>query len=297
MINRIIDIADMPARLSIDNGLLVIKNGSEQAAKVPVSDVTALIVSDMRVSYTNSVLSRLSGNGAAVVICDERHQPAGMVLPLAGHATQTERLCMQASRGAPVKKQAWKQIVRAKIKAQGRLLRSIRGHDFGLSAMAGSVRSGDPDNYEARAARKYWPALFGKDFRRQREGGGANSRLNYGYAVLRALTARAICSAGLHPSLGTHHHNRYDAFCLASDLMEPYRPLVDACVVGMERERFEREELDRADKAALLSVFAGEHETDGQMWNFFSLVSRTAHSLVDLYSGEGRKLFYPKFSP
>ncbi len=151
-----------------------------------------------------------------------------MLLPLVTHSLQAERFAAQARLAAPVRKRAWQQIVQAKITAQGRLLKERTHNDHGLDAIAKSVKSGDTANVEARAARIYWGKLFGETvFRRDADGDGLNACLNYGYAILRAVVARSLCGAGLHPSLGIHHHNRYDAFCLADDLMEPFRPLVD----------------------------------------------------------------------
>jgi hypothetical protein len=176
------------------------------------------------------------------IVSNEKHLPAAMLLPLSTHSTQTERFARQAAVSLPTRKRAWQQIVQAKLRAQARLLEETTGADQGLHVMAGRVRSGDPDNLEAQAARVYWPALFGKEasgeaFRRDPEGEGINVHLNYGYAVLRAIVARALCASGLHPSLGVHHHNRYDTFCLADDLMEPFRPLVDRVVAGLRHSR------------------------------------------------------------
>ncbi|MEW5772416.1 MAG: type II CRISPR-associated endonuclease Cas1 [Thermodesulfobacteriota bacterium] len=292
MTSRVIDIGDVPVRMSVRGDLLVLRSGEKQETAIPPDEVGALIVSNPQASLTNAVLARLTAAGAALVFCDERHQPCGMVLPLAAHRTQAERFAAQAAATLPMKKQAWMQVAKAKILAQARLLKARRGTDGGLAAMAAKVRSGDPDNQEARAARKYWPLAFGPGFTRDTDGGGLNSWLNYGYAVLRAVVARAICGAGLHPSLGLHHHNRYDTFCLASDLMEPYRPLVDGCVAALRGVYGDRE-LDKEIKRDILAALAGEIRAGGQSRTLFSLAAQTASSLVEYYVGNRKRLFFP----
>lgn len=192
---------------------------------MPLADVAALIVSHPQVTYTHAVLPGLAAAGAIFVACDEKHLPAAMLLPLVAHSTQTERIGKQAALSLPTRKRLWQQIVQEQIYARARLLEERTGKDWGLTPMAAQVRSGDPQNLEGQAARIYWQNLFSPEpFRRDPEAEGLNSCLNYGYAVLRAAVARALCGAGLHPSLGLHHHNRYDPFCLADDFMEPFRP-------------------------------------------------------------------------
>lgn len=186
-----------------------------QEQTVPLEDIAVIVAAHPQVTFTLAVAAGLARYGGLLVTCDEKRQPAAMMLPLATHHLQTERYGAQAQLRAPVRKRLWQQIVRAKIAAQGRLLEEKIGKDCGLGMMAGRVRSGDPDNLEARAARIYWPALLGESFRRSPEGDGPNPLLNYGYAVLRATVARAICAAGLHPTFGLHHRNRYDTFCLS----------------------------------------------------------------------------------
>ena len=207
MTERILDIPEGPARLSVNLGRLVIKRG-EETVTMPISELAVLVVSHPAVSYTHAVLAGLCAEGGAVVLCNEKRLPVGMLFPLEGHFAQVERFSAQAASSLPTKKQLWKQIVRAKVLAQGRLLEKLSGADRGLILMARRVRSGDPSNIEAQASRRYWPALFGEDFRRNPDSPGENQLLNYGYAVLRAVVARAVCAAGLHPSLGLHHHNR-----------------------------------------------------------------------------------------
>jgi CRISPR-associated protein Cas1 len=213
-----------------------------QTQTIPFADIAVLVTSHPQISFTQAVLAGLAAAGGMFIVSNEKHLPAAMLLPLSTHSTQTERFARQAGVSLPTRKRAWQQIVRAKLRAQARLLEEATGSDGGLGVMAGKVRSGDPDNLEAQAARIYWQALFGRGasgeaFRRDPDGGGVNVHLNYGYAVLRAIVARALCASGLHPSLGVHHHNRYDTFCLADDLMEPFRPLVDRVVARLHRSQ------------------------------------------------------------
>ena len=231
---------------------------------MPLADLAVILVAHPQVTYTQAVLSGLAAAGGVFVACDGRNLPVGMMLPLAAHHAQAERFAAQARAPLPVRKRLWRQIVRAKINAQAALLVELRGTDFGIEAMAGRVHSGDPSNVEARAARRYWPRVFADlDFRRHRENEDQNVLLNYGYAVLRAIVARAICAAGLHPSLGIHHHNRYDAFCLADDLMEPFRPAVDRAVAEYMGTHDEPYKLEAAAKQQIIGELTGRYDLDG----------------------------------
>jgi CRISPR-associated protein Cas1 len=232
-----------------------------------------------------------------VVLCDGCHNPAGLLLPLVGHTTQQERFEAQAAAGLPLKKRIWGQIVRSKVERQGAVLLQAYGGDAGLGAMSRRVRSGDPGNSEALAAQRYWPRLFGDPaFRRRRDGAGPNALLNYGYAVLRAAVARAICASGLHPSLGLHHCNRYDPFCLADDLMEPFRPVVDTVVLSIVRERGAATPVDRESKIDILSVLSGRFDANGERRTLFDWLSCSAASLARIYSGSRENLDLPELA-
>jgi CRISPR-associated protein Cas1 len=242
------------------------------------------------------VLSGLATAGGVFIACDGHNLPVAMMLPLASHFAQAERFAAQARAPVPVCKRLWRQIVRAKIAAQAALLIELRGTDFGLRALVARVRSGDPSNVEARAARRYWPQLFADlDFRRHRENEDQNILLNYGYAVLRAIIARAICTAGLHPSLGIHHHNRYNAFCLADDLMEPFRPTVDHAVAEYLAAHDEPYGLEPAVKQQIIAELTGRYSMDGDQRTIFDVAARMAASLADIFLGNGEKLSLPKF--
>lgn len=309
MTERILDFSERPARLNVRNGLLVIDLSSghsgrdpesglrardAQAQSIPLADIAVLIAAHPQISFSHAVLAGLAEAGGMFIACNERRMPCAMLLPLENHSTQTERFQAQANLPLPNRKRLWQQIVKAKIQAQARLLKENTGQDWGLEMLAATVRSGDPQNVEARAARIYWKNLFGDDnFRRNPEGEGLNPPLNYGYAILRAITARALCAAGLHPSLGVHHHNRYDAFCLADDLMEPFRPVVDRSIAELREEREGDPELDRETKRAILEALLARFTAEGESRTLFDWVSRTASSLaLAIESGE-KKLEIP----
>jgi len=294
MIDRVLDISDRPAKLHVRNDQLVIEPEGGEPVSAPLAEIAALVVSHPRVSYTHSVLDGLARAGAALVVCDQKHLPSAMLLPLAGHYVQAERIGAQAEAPLPLKKRLWAEIVKAKVANQGRLLRLLLKNDHGLVALSRRVRSGDPDNLEAQAARRYFEALFGKKFKRDREADDHNRNLNYGYAVVRAAVARAICAAGLHPSLGLHHHNRYDAFCLADDLMEPFRPLNDLAVFLWLKTAGPDAPFDLEAKRAILRGLADQFQVDGERRSLFDLAGRAASSLAHVFIGKRKKLALPE---
>jgi len=294
MIDHVIDLSDAPAALRVRLEQLVIEREGQPAVTVPLADIAVVILAHPQLSCTQAVLAGLAARGAALIVCDDRRLPAGLMLPLATHFAQTERIAAQARAARPVGKRCWQQVVRAKIRAQADLLMRLRGDDYGLTGLVGAVRSGDPANVEAQAARRYWPALFADDnFRRRHEAEDQNRLLNYGYAVLRAIVGRAVCAAGLHPSLGIHHHNRYDAFCLADDLMEPYRTVVDEAVVEYTAGLGSDAPLDRAAKQALLGALTGRYASAGESRSLFDWAGRTAASLARIFMKQDDRLFYP----
>ncbi|MBI5184456.1 MAG: type II CRISPR-associated endonuclease Cas1 [Nitrospinae bacterium] len=294
MTNRIIDVSDN-ANLHIIHSNLAVEKGGEVLSSIPLEDIAALVLSCPWLSVSHAVLSEVTSAGGIIVICDQKHQPAGMVMPLDSHFTQGERFKIQAGVSKPVQKRLWQKIVAAKIKAQSRLLFKLNNEDMGLFEIAGKVSSGDFGNREAMAAQRYWKALFKNDnnFRRDRDGEDQNRLLNYGYAILRATVARAVCASGLHPALGIHHHNKYDPFCLASDLMEPYRPLVDEAVACIFEKHGKTVPLSREIKERLLLPFTQTYGVKRESLTLFSHVSKTASSLVSIYSGEGKELYLP----
>lgn len=295
MTEHILDISEQSGTLRVRYGQLVFEQEGETTASVPLSELATVVVSNNRVRYSHALLAGIAQEGATLVVCDNKHLPAAMLIPLAGHYVQGERFRMQAQVNKPTKKRLWKQIVQAKLRAQAALLDDLRGEDEGIGRMADRVRSGDKDNMEARAARRYWRALFADpDFQRSRDADDQNRHLNYGYAVLRSLVARAVCGVGLHPSLGLHHHNRYDAFCLADDLMEPYRPLVDRAVVRWVADHDPTGPLDQATRKHLIKSLTGTLELEGAERTLFDVLRRCASSLVKVLEGKEDKLLIPE---
>ena len=288
---RILDISDRPTRLSVRYSQLVIQPDGAEEVTTPLSEVAVLVLSQPQVSITQAVVSGLAENGGSVVFTDGKHLPSAMMLPLQVHSTQTERFAAQIDASLPLRKRLWQQLVRGKIRAQGRLLRELHGADSGLLAMAERVRSGDAGHLEAQASRKYWPLLFNDPkFRRGREGPDQNSHLNYGYAILRATVSRALCAAGLHPSFGLQHHNRYDPFCLANDVMEPFRPVVDRAVYSWVQEHDPAEPLGKDAKAALLAPFFSRYVMEGESRTLFDAVARLASDLASAFLRKDAKV-------
>lgn len=295
MTERILEIAETPVRLRVELSQLVIDPLEGDRVTTPLSELAVLVLSQPGVTMTQAVISRLAEAGGTLLVCDSSHMPSAMMLPLASHVLQTERFRRQIEAPLPLRKRLWQQIIQAKVRAQGRLLLELHGDDDGLISMADRVLSGDSSQIEAQAARRYWPKLFqDPHFRRGREGPDQNSHLNYGYAVLRAAVARAICATGLHPSFGLRHHNRYDTFCLASDLVEPFRPLVDRAVWEWVQDHDPAEPLDREARAWLLRPILRRYVFDGEERSLFDLISRTASSLARAFLGEERKLKIPE---
>jgi CRISPR-associated protein Cas1 len=231
--HQVIDIESDNRHLSRYRGFLVVTEDHAEIGRVPLDDILAIIVHAHGITYSNSLLVELARRGATVVLCAANHHPEAILWPLQGHHAQGARMRAQWEAPKPMLKQLWKHIVRTKIQMQAAALTAYGHSDNALNRLAKTVKSGDPENIEAQAARRYWPLLMGKDFRRDQGLNGPNALLNYGYTVLRAATARAIIGAGLHPTMGLHHSNRSNAFALADDLMEPFRPLVDCAVKGL----------------------------------------------------------------
>ena len=295
MVDRVIDLSEESAKLSVRNFLLHIKRDEKETVTIPLAEIAVIVVSHPMVTYTQSVLSGLCISGGAFITCDEKHLPVGILLPIAANYVQTERFAQQAKASEPTKKKLWQQVTKAKVKAQGKLLDELHKDDAGLLELAKKVLSGDTSNIEAQASQRYWKNIFNNPkFRRERFAKDQNRFLNYGYTVLRAIVARGICAAGLHPSLGIHHHNKYDAFCLASDLMEPFRALVDKSVVKIANEFGDDAPMDKEVKGALLSTFLQRFELDGESRTLFDIAFKTASSLAQVYAGEKKKLVLPE---
>jgi len=293
--HRILDISDSGARLSLRHQQLVIDRHGNGTVTVSVAELAVVVLANPQISLSQPVLASLAAHGGVLIACDERRLPVGLYLPLQNHSVQTERMAAQAAAPLPMRKRLWRQIVRAKITAQAQVLLELRETDAGLRALLPRVHSGDPANVEAQAARRYWGVLFpGIDFRRDVDAPDHNQMLNYGYAVLRAIVARALCAAGLHPSLGVHHHNRYNAFCLADDLMEPLRPVVDRAVAQYVDRVGRPADLDSGARHDLLSALMGRCLCNGEARSLFDVAAIAASSLAAVFLGERQDLDLPE---
>ncbi len=270
-------------------------DGTEVVKTIPVEDVGLVVLDSPQITLTNALMEALLENNCAVVTCDSQHLPVGLFLPLYGNKVQTERFTEQVEASLPLKKQLWQQTMQSKIRNQAAVLKYVTGETArNMLVWADSVRSGDPDNMEARAAAFYWKNVI-KDnpaFVRGMDD-MVNVMLNYGYSVVRAIVARALVGAGLIPTLGIHHHNRYDAYCLADDIMEPYRPYVDKLVIDLIDADGVPERLDTAVKRRLLELPVQEVIIDGVRRPLMLAVNQTAVSLQKCFAGELRKLEYP----
>ena len=301
-----------PAYLSLRDAQLVIKlpevekaeNLTDEFKKSvevtrPIEDLGVVVLDHKQITITQGALEAMLENNCAVITCDSSHMPVGLLLPLVGNTTQNERFRDQLDASLPLRKQLWQQTMQQKIRNQAAVLREYTNAETKcMQVWANDVRSGDPDNYEARAAVYYWKNLFGHipDFIREREGVAPNNLLNYGYAILRAVVARSLVASGLLPTLGIHHHNKYNAYCLADDIMEPYRPYVDRLVYEITEQYGVDIELSKDIKAELLSIPTIDIVIGGKRSPLMVGVAQTTASLYKCFSGELRKIAYPDLS-
>ncbi len=277
---RTIEISTRGLHLSGKQKQLRISEGESLLGKVPFEDIGVLILDSTELSVTTHAITSALERGVAIVFCGKNHHPEGMLLPLSSNTVHQKRFQAQIKASRPLKKNIWKAIVQSKVRCQGALLPD-GPEKTRLKVLQESVGSGDPKNSEAQAARTYWPALFGSSFRRDRYGDRANSLLNYGYIVLRAATARAITATGLAPALGVHHISQYNPFCLADDLMEPFRPWVDARVLELHNEG--EYEITKESKQHLLQVLTDRIVLNGEEGPLFAAIERSAASLSKAY--------------
>lgn len=264
---------------------------------IPVEDIGVIILDNQQITITQALVAALLDNNCAVITCDNKHLPIGLILPLIGNSIQNERFRSQLEASVPLRKQLWQQTIESKIRNQASMLYYSTGERHNnMLAWAGFVKSGDTDNMEARAAAYYWKTLFPEnpEFIRGQYEEDPNSLFNYGYAILRAIVARALVGSGLLPTIGIHHHNRYNAYCLADDIMEPYRPFVDKVVIDILRQGYGAE-LSAKVKQRLLSIPTEDVSMDGTRRPLMVAVSQTTASLVKCFNGEIRKVSYPSF--
>lgn len=302
-----------PAYLSLRMGQMVIKlpevESNEQLPEVlkkqaeitkPIEDIGVVVLDNRRITITQGLLEALLENNCAVITCDNHSLPVGLMLPLYGNSTQNERFRYQLDASQPLRKQLWQQTIKAKIENQAAVLSACSGMPIkNMKRWADDVRSGDPDNVEGHAAAYYWRYFFNnitslENFTRNREGMAPNNLLNYGYAILRAVVARALVTSGLLPTLGIHHHNRYNAYCLADDIMEPYRPYVDELIFAIVKEQGgENLQLTPTLKARLLSIPTLDVVIGGKRSPLMVAATQTTASLYKCFSGEMRRIAYP----
>jgi len=299
MIRKTVEFATPGTRLSVALKQLVIERPDMPKATLPIEDLGVVIVDDARAIYTQAVFLELLATGATVMVTGRDHLPAGMMLPLDAHHVQTERHRAQVEASLPTKKRIWQALIGTKIAQQGAVLLHFHGDHLGLLPLSKRVRSGDPSNLEAQAAQRYWPNLFGKEFRRDRGADGINALLNYGYAVMRAAIARAVVASGLIPSLGVFHSNRSNPFCLADDLLEPYRLFVDWRIrILVNESGGEVPNLDdRSARAALLSLFNETVLVGGRRNPMLLAIQASAASLSRALTGGERLSALPQGLP
>lgn len=299
-----------PMYLSLRNGQLLLrmpeveKNDTlpdtfkkDAERTIPIEDIGVVVLDNKRITLTTGAMEALLENNCAVVTCDDKSMPVGLLLPLCGNSLQSERFRNQIDASLPLKKQLWQQTVRQKILNQAAVLAYSTGKPAkNMQVWANDIKSGDSENMEARAAAFYWKTIFPTipNFIRGREGEPPNNLLNYGYAILRACVARGLVGSGLLPTLGIHHHNRYNAYCLADDIMEPYRPFVDQLVIDIIREGGDCSVLTRDLKARLLAIPSLDVVVDGKRSPLMIAVGMTTASLAKCFNGEARKISYPE---
>jgi CRISPR-associated protein Cas1 len=289
---RIVDIATDGRHLSAYRGFLIVSEERVEVGRVPLDDVAAVIVHAHGVTWSTNLMVALAERGALMVLCAANHSPVAVCLPLDGHHAQNAHFRAQWDAGRPLTKQLWRRIVVAKIRWQAAILMAHGQDASAFDLLARKVGSGDPENVEAQAARRYWPLLMGVEFRRDRAAEGANSLLNYGYTVLRSLIARAIVAAGLHPSIGVHHANRGNAFALADDLIEPLRPLVDSLTMRLMAAGIS--EVSTEAKRAFAGLIALDLPGEVGVTTVTGAANRMSQTLADCFqSGRPDELILP----
>lgn len=292
-----------PAYLSMRLSQLVINlpdaNGMDDRSginTIPIEDIGMVILDHKQITITHALLGALLNNNCSVITCDSNRMPQGLILPLEGNTVQNERFRTQLECTIPLRKQLWQQTIQMKITNQATLLHETTGCVVkNMQKWVLDVKSGDSDNLEGRAAVYYWANLFPsiQKFKRGRDEEPPNNLLNYGYAILRAIVARALVASGLLPTLGIHHHNRYNAYCLADDIMEPYRPYVDRLVIGIIKEGLDYTEITKEIKSRLLGIPVLDVVINDKRSPLMIAVSQTTASLYKCFAGESRKIVYP----
>lgn len=271
---------------------------NRESAVIPIEDIGVLVLDSNQIVISHALISALMDNNSAVIICNDKHLPYGLMLPMFSHHAFTQKMHNQINSSLPLRKNLWKQTVIAKISNQAALLRKNGKNDNKMQYYIRQVKSGDPENIEGRAAAYYWDNLFNHyfSFYRSIEGGYPNSFLNYGYAVLLAVIARSIVASGMIPSFGIHHRNKYNPWCLASDIMEPYRPFVDKVILNIMEEFPDKEELTPEIKRHILQIPAMDIVIDRNNSPLMIGTQRTTASLADCFEGTARRILYPELT-
>jgi CRISPR-associated protein Cas1 len=284
-------------RLSVQQQQLLIKTDDIERT-IPIEDIGVVIIDHYQTSVTHAVLHLLLENNVAFITCNDKHHPTGLLLNLDGHTLQSDKFKAQIEASEPLKKQLWQQTIKAKIQNQSAVLEKWELDNSYLRKYVQLVLSGDTTNQEAQAARYYWKMLFNEEepfFVRERFGDYPNNFLNYGYAILRATVARSLVGSGLLPTLGIHHRNKYNAYCLADDIMEPYRPYVDHLVKELINEMPNEQDLNKEIKRRLLEIPALDIIIDGKASPLMVGLQRTTASVAKCFEGETKKILYPEF--
>jgi CRISPR-associated protein Cas1 len=287
-----------PAHLHTNNEQLMMQlKDTGELKQAPIEDIGLLILDNQQITLTQALISKLLANNVALITCDQTHHPVGLFLNLDGNTLQSQKFQAQLAASVPLKKQLWQQTVSCKIQNQATLLEKERASATLLFQYAKEVKSGDSEKHEAKAAAYYWKHLIPDflQFTRDRFGAPPNNLLNYGYAILRAIVARSLVGSGLLPTMGIFHRNQYNAYCLADDIMEPYRPFVDKVVCDIIRMNGQYLELGSKFKQQLLSIPAMDVLIDGQKSPLMNAVQRTTASLAKCFEGSTRKILYPSF--
>ena len=293
-VERIVEIASDNRHLAAFRGFMTVSKSGEELGRIPLDDISAVIANAHGLTYSNNLLTALAERGAPFVICGPNHAPAAFLWAVDGNKIQSARIDAQIKATQPMSKGLWKQIVYAKIKGQASVLESLGKPKAPIEFLASKVKSGDPENIEAQAARRYWGLLFGTDFRRDKKQEGRNALLNYGYTIVRSSVARAILASGLHPGIGIHHRNIYNHMRLVDDIMEPYRPYVDFVVWHLGQEGCNEVSPDAKRLLASMAEMAIPMK-DG-IYPMRRAIQKTAQSLARIYeNGKAAKLGLPEY--
>lgn len=289
-----------PTSLSSKNKQLNFKSINSETnieldVSTPIEDIDVVIFDNQKLTFTQNLISDLLEYNVAIISCNHYHHPTGLMLNLACNSLQSEKFIIQINVTQSLKKQLWKQTIKSKIQNQLLILQKQNVEIDNMKFWYNNVKSGDPNNLEGQAAAYYWKNIFIhiRDFNRRRDGVPPNNLLNYGYTILRAIVARSLVSSGLLPTLGIHHHNRYNHYCLADDIMEPYRPYCDAIVLEIMNNGEDYTDLNPSIKKQLISIGTTIVNIDGENTQLINAVKKTTSSLAKCFEGSAKKIIYP----